>query len=225
MNATPRSRRAAAEQRRRRNALQATRTLRKADRKLGRLIETIGPHRPIITPDPFTALLCSIVQQQISMSAAAAVQRRLRALCPRHRLTPKAILALDDAALRGAGLSRQKVRYVRDLAEHFASRKLTAAWLRAMSDEEVIAAVTQVYGVGRWTGEMLLIFSLERPDVWPIDDLGLRKAVGRFLGRDGDLPDAKTMQAAGQRWRPYRTYASWYLWRSLEGPFMPGIAL
>lgn len=211
---------------RRRQALRASRALRAADPTLGELIASIGPHRPIITPDPFTALLCSIVQQQISMSAAAAVQRRLRALCPRRRFSAKAILALEDDDLRSAGLSRQKIRYARDLAHHFASGRLSAAQLRRMDDEQVIAATTQVYGIGRWTAEMLLIFCLERPDVWPIDDLGLRKAVGRFLGStNGALPDAKTMRAAGERWRPYRTYASWYLWRSLEGPFMPGISL
>jgi DNA-3-methyladenine glycosylase II len=198
--------------------------LSRADRRLGQLIRSIGPHRPIITPDPFVALVGSILQQQISMSAAAAVQKRVQDLCPRGRVTPGAILHLGDADLRAAGLSRQKARYLRALAEHFANGALTARKLRGMTDDEVIAATTQVSGVGRWTAEMLLIFCLERPDVWPIDDLGLRKAVRNFAGL-GDLPDARTMLALGTPYRPYRTYASWYLWRSLEGPFMPGVAL
>lgn len=202
----------------------AARALSRATPRLGALIRKIGPHRPTITRGPFVALVGSIVQQQVSMSAAAAVQRRIKGLCPRGRLTPAAILDLSDEELRGAGLSRQKVGYVRAVAEHFAAGLLSTRKLRAMTDDEVIAAVTKVKGVGRWTAEMLLIFCLERPDVWPIDDLGLRKAVGNFLGR-AELPDANTMETVGRPWRPYRTYASWYLWRSLEGPFMPGVAL
>jgi DNA-3-methyladenine glycosylase II len=200
------------------------RHLSRADRRLATLIQRIGPHRPIITPNPFVALLGSILQQQISMSAAAAVQKRVRALCPRGRVTPAAILDLSALDLRGAGLSRQKAEYVRSLAEHFANGALSTRSLRAMTDEEVIATTTRVKGVGRWTAEMLLIFCLERPDIWPIDDLGLRKAVRNHLELD-DLPDAQTMHAAGEPYRPYRTYASWYLWRSLEGPLMPGVAL
>lgn len=202
----------------------AVRHLTQAHPRLGALIRKIGPHRPVITPNSFVALVGSILQQQVSMSAAAAVQKRVKALCPRGRVTPAAILECSEASLRGAGLSRQKTKYVRALAEHFARGILSSRKLRTMTDEEVITATTQVKGVGRWTAEMLLIFCLERPDVWPIDDLGLRKAVRDFLGL-GDLPDMKTMQATGESWRPYRTYASWYLWRSLEGPFMPGVAL
>ncbi len=205
-------------------AREAAEFLSQRDPRMARLIERIGPHRPIITPDPFVALVGSILQQQVSMSAAAAIQRRLAGLCPAGRLTPAAVLGLDPAALRAAGLSRQKALYVRGLAEAFDSGMLSAAGLRRMSDEEVIAAVTRLKGVGRWTAEMLLIFCLERPDVWPIDDLGLRKAVRNFLGMKR-LPAPRTMRRAGEPWRPYRTYASWYLWRSLEGPLMPGIML
>ena len=222
--AAPRSTKPSRAARRAATARAAVRHLTRANPRLGALIRRIGPHRPIITSDPFVALVGSILQQQISMSAAAAVQKRVRALCPRGRITPAAILELSEADLRGAGLSRQKTKYLRSLAEYYACGALSARKLRAMTDEEVIAVTTLVKGVGRWTAEMLLIFCLERPDVWPIDDLGLRKAVRDFLGLD-DLPDAKTMQAAGEPCRPYRTYASWYLWRSLEGPFMPGVAL
>jgi DNA-3-methyladenine glycosylase II len=209
---------------RRRRALAACRHLSGADARLRTLIRRIGPHRPIITADPFVALVGSIVQQQISMSAAAAIQKRVKALCPRGRVTPAALRALDHDALRGAGLSRSKARYLQDLADHFATRRLTAAGLRRMSDEEVIETTTAVKGIGRWTAEMLLIFCLERPDVWPIDDLGLRKAVRGFLDLP-DLPDKPTITDLAEPWRPYRSYATWYLWRSLEGPLMPGIEL
>ncbi|MCK4340173.1 MAG: DNA-3-methyladenine glycosylase 2 family protein [Phycisphaerae bacterium] len=211
-------------QQRRRNALAAVRHLRRADQRLGQLITHIGPHTPIITRDPFIALIGSIVQQQVSMSAATAIYKRLKGLCPRNRLTSRSILALDEDALRGVGLSRQKSAYVRNIASAFASRTLNAAKLRRMSDEEVIDATTCIKGVGRWTAEMLLIFCLERPDVWPVDDLGLKKAVRNFMNWD-ELPAAGSMNELAEPWRPYRTYATWYLWRGLEGPLMPGVAL
>ena len=212
------------DEQRRRVALAAARYLSRQDPRLAAIIKHIGPHRPIITPNPFVALVGAILQQQVSMSAAAAMHRRLKGLCPRGRITPPAILLLDGDELRGAGLSRQKARYVRDLAQAFASGTLSSRRLRRMSDEQVIDTTTQVKGVGRWTAEMLLIFCLERPDVWPIDDLGLRKAVRQFLQLD-DMPDPPTLGQLAEPWRPYRSYATWYLWRSLEGPLMPGMAL
>lgn len=201
----------------------ATRALAKADPRLAAVIKRIGPFQPVITPDPFTALVGSIIHQQVSMSAAAAIHNRLRALCPRRRPTPAALAALSDAKLHGVGLSRQKVGYLRDLSEQFATGAFTTRKLRRMSDDEALAAAMQVKGVGRWTAEMLLIFCLERPDVWPIGDLGLQKGVRNLLGLD-ELPDADTMQSTGEPWRPYRSQATWYLWRSLEGPRLPGIA-
>ena len=208
---------------RERLARRAVRHLRRVSPRLAEIIDRVGPHRPIITPNPFVALVGSILQQQISMSAAAAVFQRLRRAAG-GRISPRAVLELGPDGLRAAGLSRQKATYLLELAQAFATRRLTGAALRRMDDEAVIAAVTQIKGVGRWTAEMLLIFCLERPDVWPIDDLGLRKAVRDFLGLR-ELPDVATMQATGEPFRPYRTYASWYLWRSLEGPLMPGIAV
>jgi DNA-3-methyladenine glycosylase II len=209
---------------RRRAARAAARHLRRVDPRFGVLIDHIGPHALIVTRDPFLALAGSIIQQQVSMAAAAAIQRRVRALCPRNRLTPRSVMSLSLDELRAAGLSRQKSQYLHNIAEAFASRRLTPAKLRRMSDDDVIAATTLIKGVGRWTAEMLLIFCLERPDVWPVDDLGLRKAVGRFF----DLPELPTPAAirdVADPWRPYRSYATWYLWRSLEGPLMPGVAL
>ena len=209
---------------RRQSALAAARYLAAEDARLAALIDHIGPHRPKLTADPFAALVGAVLQQQVSMSAAAAIHRRLKALCPRDRITPPAILTCSPNQLRTAGLSWRKVEYVRGLAEAFAAKTLTPRMLRRMSDEQVLAATTQLRGIGRWTAEMLLIFCLERPDVWPIDDLGLRKAAQRFLQLD-DVPDAKTLNDLAAPWRPYRSYATWYLWRSLEGPLMPGIAL
>jgi len=210
--------------RRRSRALRAARALSLADPVMGKLIRSIGNYRPETSRDPFATLLGSIVSQQISMAAAASVQRKLLDLCHRRRFTPEAVLALATDDLRAAGLSRQKAVYAHDLAEHFADGRLSAAALRRMDDEAVIEATTQVKGIGRWTAEMLLMFCLERPDVWPIDDLGLRKAVMNFA-RLREMPDRESMRLAGEAWRPYRTHASWYLWRSLEGPFMPGVCL
>jgi DNA-3-methyladenine glycosylase II len=213
-----------AAQRRARTAREAIRHLSRADRRLGALIKAIGPFRPEVDADPFHTLVGSIIQQQISMSAAASVQRKLGTLCPRKRIRPEDILNLSDDELRSAGLSRQKSRYLRSLAEHFASGELSSRKLRKMSDEEVIEATTRVVGIGRWTAEMLLIFCLERPDVWPVDDLGLRKAAQAFFQMP-EMPPPKALLPLGEALRPYRTYASWYLWRSLEGPFMPGVVL
>lgn len=210
--------------RRRRDAAAAIAALTACDARLARVIATIGDFRPIITPKPFVALVGSILQQQVSMSSAAATFKRLKALCLRQRLAPAAVLALPPEALRAAGLSRQKAQYVHNVAAAFVAGQLSGAKLRRMTDEDVIAATTALKGIGRWTAEMLLIFCLERPDVWPVDDLGLKKGVRAFLGTT-ELPVVATMNALAEAWRPYRTYATWYLWRLQEGPAMPGLAV
>jgi DNA-3-methyladenine glycosylase II len=207
---------------RRRTALLATRYLRRADVRLARLIERIGPYCPVITSDPLVALVGSIIHQQVSMSAAAAIRRRLRKLCG-GRLTAPRILRMSVEELRAVGLSRQKAAYVRNIAEAFVVHTLTAARLRRMSDDEVIAATTALKGVGRWTAEMLLIFCLERPDIWPVDDFGLRKAAQLFFGLS-EMPTPAAIRHLADPWRPYRSYATWYLWRSLDGPIAPRIS-
>jgi DNA-3-methyladenine glycosylase II len=214
----------AREKARRENALLAVEHLSAADPRLSAIIERFGPYRPNVHPNPFSTLFGAITQQQISMSAADAIRRKIQALCPNRRIHPRAIAALPAGRLRSAGLSRQKVKYVRALADAFVSRELSGTKLRAMSDEEVIVATTALPGIGRWTAEMLLIFCLERPDVWPVDDLGIRKAVQRLL-RASEIPARKKIERLADPWRPFRSYASWYLWRSLEGPLMPGTAL
>lgn len=203
------------------NHLAARRRLSRADPRMASIIRQVGPAALKITPSPFHTLVGSIIHQQISMSAAASVRRRLVDLC--GRLTPASILAHSEAELRNVGVSRQKAAYLRDIAEHFADGRITPAKLRRRSDDEVIELVTQIKGVGRWTAEMLLMFCLAREDVWPIDDLGLRKGLSRYMGL-ADLPDKETAAEAGERFRPHRTLATWYLWRSLESPISPGVS-
>jgi len=219
--ATPRNADGAALRARRLRAI--ARRLSRSHARMRALVARIGPPNVLVTPDPFIALTGSIIHQQISMSAARSVRRRLSDRCPRGRWTPGAILALDDGELRACGLSRQKVGYVRNIAQAFAGGAVRRASLRRMADEAVIETVTRIKGVGRWTAEMLLIFSLEREDVWPVGDLGLRRAIQLFF----ELPAAPSpVQAlsAGEIFRPVRSYATWYLWRSLEAPVAPGIA-
>lgn len=196
----------------------AVAALQDADAKLARMIDRIGAYRlrDQSAMTPFQALLRSIVYQQLSGKAAGSIHRRVSALFPGKRPTAKRLLMLSDESLRGAGLSRGKVRAVRDLAEKCLDGTVPhRRKLEAMDDESVIEHLVQVRGVGRWTAEMLLIFNLGRPDVLPVDDLGVRRGFLHTFGGKG-LPDAKTMLRRGQRWRPYRSVASWYLWRASE---------
>ena len=216
MTASETKRRLTTSERRRRATTAALRHLRRADPRLREIIARVGAFRPVITPDPFVALVGSIVHQQVSMSAAAAIQRRLCELFPGRRVRPAALLQLSQPALRGAGLSRQKALYLRGLAAAFADGTLSAAKLRRMSDDEVIAATTALKGIGRWTAEMLLMFRLGRSDVLPVDDYGIRKAMQQAY-RKRALPKAAWMRRVAEPWRPYRTVACWYLWRSGDG--------
>jgi 3-methyladenine DNA glycosylase/8-oxoguanine DNA glycosylase len=166
--------------------------------------------------DIFCGLVESIVSQQLSTKAAATIYGRLRALMPEGGPpTPAGILPLSDEALRGVGLSRQKVSYVRDLSRRVMDGSLKTDAFAAMTDDEVVAQLTQIKGIGRWTADMILIFRLARPDILPVGDLGIVKAVQKAY-RLRKTPDAKRLVALGERWRPYRSIASWYLWRSLE---------
>lgn len=200
----------------------ALRHLSSADPRLAAVIARVGPYAPTLTPDPFVALVSSIIHQQLSMKAAATIGGRVRDLCPRRKYTTAAISALSDEQLRACGLSRMKVVFLRDLVLHFESGKVKSNRLRRMSDEEVIGNVTQVKGIGRWTAEMLLMFCLKRPDIWPVDDLGLRKAAQKLLGARKELSMPR-LQKLGDSFRPHRSIATWYLWRSLEGPLLPAL--
>lgn len=198
--------------------------LSKANRALRDIIQRIGDFEPALTSSPFHALVGSIVHQQVSMAAARSMHRKLKAVCPGNRITPAALLALSEDQYRAAGISRQKRGYLMDIGKRFADGELKVRTLRALDDESVIASVTQIKGVGRWTAEMLLMFSLERWDVWPIGDLGLRRAIERVHGNGKPL-DKEALMAVGERYRPYRSVATWYLWRSLESPIKPSLTV
>ena len=185
---------------------------------LGEIVRHLGP---IALPDDrggFPSLVRAIVFQQISGAAGTSILRKVRrAHGGRSFPTPEWFLRVPATTLASAGLSPQKRRYVVDLARHVRSGRLDFARLRRASDDEVVDALTDVTGIGRWTAQMYLIFSLHRPDVLPTGDLGIRKAVGRAWGFR-TLPAERTVERIGRRWAPYRSYASYYLWQSLTGP-------
>jgi len=198
----------------------ARRALAAADPVLGRIIRQHPRIALVSRGDPFATLARSIVGQQISVKAADAVWSRLAAACP--DMTPRAILRRRATTLRACGLSERKVEYLADLARHFARDHIDLPTLQAAADEEVIELLTAIRGIGRWTAEMFLIFNLMRPDVLPLDDLGLLKAVSlHYL--DGE-PAAALLKREGRArvtqlasaWAPWRSVATWYLWRSLD---------
>jgi DNA-3-methyladenine glycosylase II len=192
----------------------ARRHLSRRDPLLKQLISTIGPCTLQHNPDGFVSLVRSIVSQQISTKAARAIAGRLEESLGRSGITPRGILRLSDETMRAVGLSASKVRSIRDLAEKVRSKALPMSELHAMEDEDVIANLIPVRGIGRWTAEMYLIFSLGRLDVLPVDDLGLRVGVQRLYGLK-DLPVKKHVTELAEPWRPYRSVATWYFWRSL----------
>ena len=193
--------------------------LRTSDAALAGVIDTVGPFRMELkkAPNIFGALAEAIVYQQLTGKAAATIFARLCALFSSVHQSPTArqILGATDEALRGVGLSRSKTLSLRDLARRTSSGEIpTLAEIRSMEDEAIIERLTQVRGIGRWTTEMLLIFRLGRPDVLPVDDYGVRK--GFAIAYDREIPSPKELAAYGARWKPYRTVASWYLWRAVE---------
>jgi DNA-3-methyladenine glycosylase II len=197
----------------------ARRHLTQADPQLGDLIARVGEFtmQPRLTHSLFLTLLRSIVYQQLSGKAAATILGRVvRLSAPRRFPTPRDLLQLPSELLRQAGLSAAKTAAVRDLAARTLDGTVPSlARIRRMEDEEVIERLTEVRGIGRWTVEMLLIFRLGRPDVLPLADLGVRKGFARVF-RKGKLPEPSVMLRRGERWRPYRSVATWYLYRALE---------
>lgn len=191
-----------------------------ADAVLADLISRVGPFAMQLRglQSPFEALARNIIYQQLHGKAAAAIHARVLALSGVKRLRPEHILGAPDEPLRGAGLSASKLAALRDLAARTADGTVpTLARLRRMSDEEIVARLTEVRGVGRWTVEMLLMFGLGRPDVLPVGDYAVRKGFAVTYGR-AEMPKPKELEAYGERWRPYRSVASWYMWRALELP-------
>jgi DNA-3-methyladenine glycosylase II len=193
--------------------------LKQTDPILGQLIEQIGPCQLDAAQqhgDLFSSLSKAIIHQQLSTKAAASIYRRFLQLYPNQSLpTALDILNAPVELLREVGLSRAKVLYLKDLAQNILDGLPTIVELEAMDDETIIHTLIQVKGVGRWTAQMLLIFRLNRQNVLPVDDLGIRASIRRVYSLN-ELPNKQTILRLGQRWQPYCTVASWYLWRSLE---------
>jgi DNA-3-methyladenine glycosylase II len=185
----------------------------KRDRILKKLIPKFGPVHLLSRGDPFVTLARSVVGQQISVASAQAVWAKVEAACP--KLVPQQFIKLGQDKLTACGLSKRKAEYVLDLAQHFVSGALHVGKWTSMEDEAVIAELTQIRGIGRWTAEMFLIFNLQRPDVLPLDDLGLIRAisVNYFSGEPVTRSEAREVAA---NWEPWRTVATWYMWRSLD---------
>ncbi|MDX1983891.1 MAG: DNA-3-methyladenine glycosylase [Bryobacteraceae bacterium] len=194
----------------------ALRHLKTCDPVLRRVIEQVGPCRIEYREPSFETLVRSIVFQQLSGNVARVIFRRLAEAMPEGGLTPKAILKMREEKMRKLGLSGQKTAYIRDLAKQTAEGAVDFLSLASASDDEVIAALTRVKGVGVWTAQMFLIFALARPDVLPTGDLGIRKAMQNAYGL-AELPKPPVMEEIAGPWRPYCSVACWYMWRSLDG--------
>jgi DNA-3-methyladenine glycosylase II len=191
--------------------------LRKADPKLAAVIDAVGPctFAPAEHLAHFTAITRSIVFQQLSGKAASTIYNRFAALFDEDTPVAHQLIALSDEQLRAVGLSRQKIGYLRDLATRVHTGEVPIDKLHELSDDDIIAALTSVKGIGRWTAQMFLMFRLGRPDVLPDLDLGIQKGIQRAY-RMRKLPTPKRVLEVGAKWAPHRTIASWYLWRSLD---------
>jgi DNA-3-methyladenine glycosylase II len=193
----------------------AARRLAKADPTLRRIIARVGPCRLKRYTRYFMVLCNSIVSQQLSGRVADVIFARFTKLYPWRCPTPHAVTQTPLARLRAIGLSRQKATYMKDLAAGFLDGRIRMRRLASQPNENIIAALTSIHGIGRWTAEMFLMFSLSRLDVLPVDDLGIQKAIQRWYGFR-QLPAASTIRRIGRPWHPYETIACWYLWRSLR---------
>lgn len=195
--------------------------LSRADRILGKLIRKVGPCRlkPKSRRSPFETLVQSVTYQQLNGTAAATILGRVKALYPPRRFpTPEDLLNTPDERLRGAGLSRAKTAAIKDIAAKTLDGAVPSSReIVAMADAEIVERLTTLRGVGPWTVEMLLIFTLGRPDVLPVTDYGVRKGFALTYGWK-ELPRPKELLEFGERWRPHRTTAAWYFWRALELP-------
>jgi DNA-3-methyladenine glycosylase II len=191
----------------------AKQELMKRDRIMRRIIPMFGDLHLVGRGDPFTTLARSIVGQQISVKAAETVWQRLLAAC--QKCTPTHMINAGPEQLAACGLSRRKAEYILDLADHFKAKRVHVADWEEMNDEEVIAELLQIRGIGRWTAEMFLIFNLLRPNILPLDDVGLLRGISMnyFSGEPVSRSDAREVSA---NWEPWRTVATWYMWRSLE---------
>ena len=193
----------------------ARRSLCRRDPVLRSLIRQVGPCGLRWRGDPYRYLIRGVLYQQLAGAAASAIEGRFKAEFGGRIPTPPRLLEASPQRLRGVGLSRQKAAAVRSIAEAFLDGTVSARKLPRMEDEEVIAAVTRIRGVGVWTAHMLLMFSLGRPDVLPVGDYGVRKAARDLYGLDA-LPNPRELESIAKPWQPYRSVASWYLWRHAD---------
>jgi DNA-3-methyladenine glycosylase II len=196
---------------------EACRHLAKRDRVMKKLIPQLGEARLQSRGDAFTTLARSVIGQQISVKSAQAAWDKFLALMTGSaaKVQPAAVLALPVEALRGAGLSARKVEYIRDLAQHFEEGSVHVKQWAQMDDEAIIAELLAIRGIGRWTAEMFLIFHLMRPNVLPLDDPGLLKGISQNYFSDEPVSRAEAREV-GEAWAPYRSVATWYIWRSLD---------
>jgi DNA-3-methyladenine glycosylase II len=190
------------------------------DRVMRGIVDAVGPCTLRPKRNAYLKLVQSILSQQVSVKAAAAMFVKLKSKMPAKRVTPANVVAFlstaDEESIRSCGLSRQKRAYVMDLSQRFASGEIRPARFGKMTDDEIVAELTPIKGIGRWTVEMLLIFGLNRPDVWPVDDLGIQEAVRHFW-KLPERPKPKQILDFADAWRPWRSVASWYLWRGPRG--------
>jgi DNA-3-methyladenine glycosylase II len=190
-------------------------TLARRDAVLAEIIRRVGPCTLAPSKDHFLALAEAIIWQQLSWKAACAIHARLLDVMGTRRPRPADISRVPACSLAGAGVSRQKIAYLKELARYFEAKRFPSRTIRRHSDDEIIRLLTQIKGVGRWTAEMYLIFGLNRLDVFPAGDLGLKKTIGRHYRFDG-VGDPRRLDSITDRWRPYRTIAAWYIWSSAD---------
>ena len=188
--------------------------LLRRDPALATIIDIVGDYKLKKRNHHFSVLVESIISQQLATNAAKAIFKRFKELYPKFP-TASEILSTRNSRLRAVGLSGMKIEYLKDLARHVEEGRLDMRSVSKMSDEDAITHLTQVKGIGRWTAEMFLIFSLGRQDVFPVDDLGLRKGV-QMLFSLPEIPKPKEVEKLGEKWKPYRTIVTWYLWKSQQ---------
>ena len=187
----------------------------KKDPKLAKIIKKIGPYKIKSTKNRYQSLVESIATQQLSGAAANSIMTKFRKLYKQQFPKPLDVINTTIPNLRKTGLSRMKIMYIKELSKKIEKNELNLRTISSLSDDEIIDKLTEIKGIGRWTAEMFLIFSLGRLDVLPVDDLGLKKGIQLMFSLD-ELPNRAQIEKLAQKWRPYRTIATWYLWKSLK---------
>ncbi len=193
---------------------EATKFLKK-DPKLAKIIKQVGDYNVKITKNRYQSLVEAIIAQQLSGSAAESITKKFKKLYKSKFPKPIEVIKTPDSKLRSAGLSKMKVSYIKDLSKKIETNQLNMREISIKSNESIVEQLTNVKGIGRWTAEMFLIFSLGRLDVLPVGDLGLKKGI-QLMHSFNDLPNEKEIEQLAESWRPYRTVATWYLWKSLQ---------